>query len=116
MLLNTYKFNCSKHDILLRCLAVFSGVYHKNTNNIHNILYTKHLNTYIMVSHGTIIHMNTIKFNNPLCSICPKKVFRCLASPLVPKPLNTTKHPTPSATESNVFSDLDSIMGVWFCR
>lgn len=112
MLLNTYKFNSSKHDILSRCLAVFSGVYHKNTNNIHNILYTKHLNTYIRGSHGTIIHMNTIKFNNPPCSICSKKVFRCLASLPISKPLNTAKHLMSTATESKVFSDLDSITGV----
>ena len=140
MLLNTYKFNIGKHDILKRCLAVFSGVYHKNTNNIHNILYTKHLNTYIKGSHGTITYMNTIKFNIPLYRLSSKKVFRCLASRRVLEPLNTAKHlvssaiekkvfssvsstpimktppttihPVSSATEKKVFSDLDSIMGV----
>ena len=108
MLLNTYKFNSSKHDIFKRCLAVFSGVYHKNTNNIHNILYTKHLNTYIMGSHGTNTYMNTIKFNIPLYRFSSKKVFRCLASRPATEPLNTAKHLMSSAIEKKVFSSISS--------
>lgn len=112
MLLNTYRFNSNIHDIHARCLTVFSGVYHINTNSILNILYTKHLNTYIRVSHGNNIHINTKGLNIPLYIACLKKVFRCLVSRPMSKPLNTTKHLMSSAIESKVFSDLDSIAGV----
>ena len=111
----------------LWCLVLSTGGYHKNNNSIHDILYTRHLDTYIyIVTWGFYLKIiSTYKINliykMVIKNISPcvgnfKKVSRCLMWLLHTNMLPTTNHPTSLASGYMVSIVYHRVAGVWFCH
>lgn len=89
-MVNTYKNNISILEHMYACLVVFCKCLVKTNSNIHNILYTKHLNTYYIIYARMGYLINHVILLP--CSSNLKNVFRCLECLLLSNHLNTTKH------------------------